>query len=117
MGRVNSRKSGFVRLGRAGLVIAAVAASALAASVPGAAAAGTGTSDVITQPVVGQTWAGYDSIAAMTPASAADTYFTSVTGSFAAPALRCEAGGAARASVWVGLGGVLSTRAVYGPLQ
>jgi hypothetical protein len=92
-------------------------AAALAVSAPIAAAAASGTSDVITQPVVGETWAGYDAIAASTPASAAQSYFTSVTGSFAAPALRCDPGAPARASMWVGLGGVLSTRAVYGPLQ
>jgi hypothetical protein len=117
VGRVNTRKAGFFRLRRTGLVLALAAAATLAASATGAAAASSGTTDVITQPVVGETWAGYDSIAATTPASAANTYFTSVTGSFAAPALRCDSGDPARASVWVGLGGVLTTRAVYGPLQ
>lgn len=117
MGRANTGTSRFARRRRKGLLLALGTAAALAASAPIAAAAGSSASDVITQPVVGATWAGYDSIAASTPESAAQTYFTSVTGSFAAPALRCDPAAPARASVWVGLGGVLSTRAVYGPLQ
>ncbi|HEY7967732.1 MAG TPA: G1 family glutamic endopeptidase [Solirubrobacteraceae bacterium] len=94
-------------------LVAAITAPALAV----AASDPSAPSDAMTQPVVSASWAGYDAIAASTPAAAARSYFTGVTGSWTAPALRCGALASARASVWVGLGGVLDTRAVYGPLQ
>jgi hypothetical protein len=87
----------------------------------GAASAQAATSTpplttALTQPVYGQTWAGYDAVAAA-PAGGMLPHFTKVTGAWTQPAADCAATGSSQASVWIGLGGVLDTAAVYGPLQ
>ncbi len=68
------------------------------------------------QPVYGQTWAGYDAVAAA-PSGGRAASFTRITGSWVAPAAVCSAGDPAQSSVWIGLGGALTTAAVFGPLQ
>jgi len=79
-------------------------------------ATGAPPSLALTAPVYGQTWAGYDAIAAAAGGGMAP-YFTKVTGAWREPAAQCASVGSSQASVWVGLGGVLNTAAVYGPLQ
>jgi hypothetical protein len=98
----------------AGALVVAVALSATMAA--GAAAATPVSAQTPTQPVYGPTWAGYDAIAAA-PVAGVAAYFTKVTGAWTQPAASCSGGERAQASVWIGLGGVLDTAAVYGPLQ
>lgn len=90
----------------------ACAASATAAT--GASAAQRWRT--MNQPVYGQTWAGYDAVAAA-PSGGSHARFTRITGSWVAPIADCSAGVAAQSSVWIGLGGALATAAVFGPLQ
>jgi len=96
------------------LLVALAAASALAVASPAAAAPDGG--GVVSQPVVGESWAGYDAIAAA-PSAGFTPYFTSVHGDWVEPAAACASLKAAQASFWVGLGGALDTSATYGPLQ
>jgi hypothetical protein len=94
----------------------AFAAALTAVSAVGAAGATPVSPQAPTQPVYGPTWAGYDAIAAA-PVGGLRSYFTTVTGAWTQPAASCSGGESAQASVWIGLGGVLDTSAVYGPLQ
>jgi len=72
----------------------------------------------LTAPVYGQTWAGYDAVAAAAaPGDGIRPYFRKITGAWREPAAQCASVDSSQASVWVGLGGVLTTAAVYGPLQ
>ncbi|HEY1775129.1 MAG TPA: G1 family glutamic endopeptidase [Solirubrobacteraceae bacterium] len=106
-------------IARAGLALLACSAlGAIVASSAQAAAPSTPPlAAALTQPVYGQTWAGYDAVAAAPAASGALPHFTKVTGAWTQPAADCPTSGNSQASVWVGLGGVLDTAAVYGPLQ
>jgi hypothetical protein len=96
------------------LLLAAVAAGLLAGVSPAAAA--PGVQGLVSQPVVGESWAGYDVIAAA-PTAGFTPYFTRVSGDWIEPAAACASVKAAQASFWVGLGGALDTSATYGPLQ
>lgn len=96
-----------------GALAVALAAALMATAAPAGAAP---TTAALTAPVYGQTWAGYDAVAAA-PLTGMRPYFTRVTGAWSLPAARCVASVSSQASVWVGLGGVLDTAAVYGPLQ
>jgi hypothetical protein len=73
-------------------------------------------------PVVNESWAGYDVLAAARTTSFRP-YFTRVAGSWTQPLAVCTRMAAhspshgAQASVWVGLGGAANVNAVFGPLQ
>jgi hypothetical protein len=90
---------------------------ALGASSAQAAESAPPLTSALTQPVYGQTWAGYDAVAAAAAGAGMLPHFTKVTGAWTQPAADCAGAGSSQASVWIGLGGVLDTAAVYGPLQ
>ena len=97
------------------LLLAVAVCTSSAGAADGAPPA-TPSAQALSQPVYGPTWAGYDAIAAA-PVAGLRPYFTKVTGAWTQPAAGCSTSETAQASVWVGLGGVLDTAAVYGPLQ
>jgi hypothetical protein len=103
---------------RIGPILGCVLLLAVWASAAQGAATATGSppSQALTAPVYGQTWAGYDAVVAA-PGAGMRPYFTKITGAWREPAAQCASVDSSQASVWVGLGGVLNTAAVYGPLQ